>query len=130
MKINKTTRPGFTIIEALAASIILAMAIAIICSLSGKSLSQTRHSLDYEQAWQMMDRQFILIEQMGIKSFILKGQTEGVIAASVDEETGEAKYQWKAEVESLLDDKLYQITLTIVWGDGKHIAAATMINND
>ncbi|MCF7958995.1 MAG: prepilin-type N-terminal cleavage/methylation domain-containing protein, partial [Phycisphaerae bacterium] len=85
-----TMRPsGFTLIEVLTASVILAIAVTTICSLSARSLSQTRRSLDLEQAWQMMDRQFTLIEQMGIKDFIERGVSEGEIEASIDEKTGQ-----------------------------------------
>lgn len=124
-------RCGFTLIEVLTASVILAIAVTTICSLSARSLSQTRRNLDLEQAWQMMDRQFTLIEQMGIKVFIERGVSKGEIEASIDEKTGQAKYYWQANVEtSLTYENLYEITLTIAWDKNKSITASTMLNTD
>lgn len=128
---SNLNRTGFTLIEALTASVILAIAVMIVSSLSARSLSQTRRSLDVEQAWQMMDRQFLLIEQMGIEAFIKKGQAEGEIEASIDQETGEAKYYWQAEVSTNLTYlNLYELTLTISWGQEKSITASTMFNTE
>ncbi len=129
--IKSNTCSGFTLIEVLTASVILAIAMTILCSLSGRSLSQTRRSLDIEEAWQMMDRQFTLIEKMGIKTFIKENISEGIIEASVDPKTGDPKYYWQAKVDtSLTYTDLYEITLTIAWGDNKSITASTMLNTD
>ena len=112
---KKNKRKAFTLIEALAASTILAGAMIAVSALSSRCLSRARLNRQYDLAWQLLDRQFTLIDYMGIDKFLEQGITSGKI------EQPQGEYYWNVNVSSEYLDNLYEITLTIRWLDGKKI---------
>jgi len=120
---------GFTLVEALVASIILAAAAITISAISVRCLSRTSFNQEYEQAWAAMDRQLVSIEALGIDQFIAQGILEGYVQGASEEESG--KYRWEAEVENEDIGKLYRIKMTINWQEKNRlhqIAAETLLN--
>ena len=114
---------GFTLVEALAASIILALVVAAVSGLGGKSIAQARKSSQYQQAWQMLDRQMTMIAILGVQNFLIQGETSGELPAPVG---SDVTYYWQAEMTDLDMDDLYDLTLMISWGN-KSISASTMM---
>lgn len=104
---------GFTLVEALVASVILGGAVMTLAGLSSRCLSRTRFNQEYEQAWQVLDRQLTLIDMMGIDEFVNEGITEGEIPG-LDREV-QPRYRWQAEIQSEPDDYLYRVTMRVEW---------------
>ncbi len=123
MMVERKRNSGFTLVEALAASVILALVVATVSGLSGKSIAQARKSSHYQQAWQMLDRQMTMISNMGVEDFLIQGVTSGELPAPGGAET---TYYWQAEMTDLDMDDLYDLTVMISWGN-KSITASTML---
>jgi len=104
---------GFTLVEALVAAVILSGAVMTLAGLSSRCLSRTRFNQEYEQAWQVLDRQLTLIDMMGIDEFVNEGITEGEISGLEREE--QPRYRWQADIQSEPDDYLYRITMRVEW---------------
>ena len=118
-------RKGFTLIEVLAASLLLALGVAAICGICSRALSQAIVDQSIESAWRVIDRQFTLIDTMGIDAFVLKNETEGT-----QDYLGKEFY-WSAVVQQGDLDRLYTVTLVVSWQDGKRgrqVSCSTMFN--
>ena len=118
-------RQGFTLIEAMVASMILSMAVVTLCSLSTKSLAQTKLNREYELAWQVLDRQLTMLDYMSIDEFVLLGEREGFT-----DDFGK-RYHWQIEVAEEPLDALYLVQIDVWWQEGqraRRITAATMLN--
>ena len=121
---------GFTLLEALAASVILALTVASICALSMRSLSQVTLNRQYEKAWQIIDQQFCLLEDIGIMAFLAEGNMAGPVSDELNQ-GGRTKYFWQAELNDEDMDNLYLVKFTISWQYKKKmesVCAVTMLN--
>jgi len=129
-RMNNRRRKGFTLVESLAGSVILAGAVATVCTLNTRSISRVRLNQEYEQAWQILDQQLAYLGHTGIDNFLEMNETDGECLQYRDEED-ETKYFWHAEVEQKLDDNLYEVCITIRWiyrNKAREISASTMLN--
>ena len=118
-------RSGFTLIEVLAASLLLALGVATICGISSRAMSQASVDQSIESAWRVIDRQLTLIDAMGIDTFVLQNETEGMEAY-----LGK-NYYWSAVVQEEALDQLYIVTLIVSWRDGarpRQVSSSTMFN--
>jgi Tfp pilus assembly protein PilV len=107
---------GFSLIETLVAAGLLATATVTICTLGAKSLSSLRAHQDYEKAWDILDRQMVLIEQLGVQTLVNNPKASGVIN---DQQSGQ-QWQWRVSVEPLEIERLYSLSMTLEWvSDGK-----------
>jgi hypothetical protein len=107
---------GFSLIETLVAAGLLATATVTICTLGAKSLSSLRVHQDYEKAWDMLDRQMVLIEQLGVGTLVNTPNASGVI----NDQQGGQQWQWRVSAEPLEIERLYRLTMTLEWiSDGK-----------
>ena len=110
IKIRKFGR-GFTLVEAILASVILCGSVLALTALSNRAMSQTRLNRQYEQAAMLADRQLTSIDAIGVETFIELGQTEGVY------EQIEPGYQWKVVTQGQDIDNLYLVNITVSWID-------------
>lgn len=76
-------------------------------ALSTRYLSDINMSRRYEIAASIADRQFTMIDYMGIEDFIEIGQMEG------EHENDGVKYIWRAAVEELEIGNLYELRVII-----------------
>lgn len=107
---------GFSLIEVLVAAAILSGAVVTICALSVRSLEALRIHQEYERAWDVLERQLVLIDQIGITSFASNPQMSGVI----DDASSGKKWQWRLEVEKQLIAELYDVKMSLQWeSDGR-----------
>lgn len=116
---------GFTLIEALVASVIMAAAVMTLCALSTRCLSRTKMNRQYELAWQLLDRQLTLIDHAGIDQFLQQGIMEGVFPET------NPTYQWKVQVITPTIDNLYRVNIVVWWALQNRryqITTATMLN--
>jgi len=121
----KRNNKGFNLVETLVAGAILSGTVLTIGAISTRALTGTRLNRQYETAAALIDKQFALIDYMGIDEFVEQGQTEGVF------EDFEPGYQWQATTEYQGIDSLYLVTLTVNWVDNNRpysLSAQTMFN--
>ena len=123
----RTNARGFTLLEALAASVILAAGIIAMCGVSTRYLAQTRINRQYETAWQLLDRQLRAVDYIGVNEYMLDGQTEGRVTLS------DTAFYWRAGFVELEDGRLFRVDMTVWWaGAGRvhQVSAATMLDDD
>jgi prepilin-type N-terminal cleavage/methylation domain-containing protein len=100
---------GFTLVEVIAASVILCGAVMVVGSISARALIGTRVNRRYEAAACVADKQLAMIDYVGIDSIGELGQMEGET-----EETGQT-YHWSITTEYQDIDNLYLVTVMVTW---------------
>lgn len=118
-------KPGFNLVETLAASMILSGAVLTLGAISTNALTSTRLHRHYEMAASVIDQQLTLIDQVGIDQFIEAGQMEGM------NDQFEPGYQWVVATEYAGADNLYAVKITVTWPEGRRpysVTAQTMLN--
>jgi len=106
---HRKSGKGFTLVEVIAASIILCAVVMIAGAIGTHSLVGTRLNRRYEMAAAMADRQLSLIEYAGIDSIVEMGSLDG------DSEELGYLYQWEIVTEYQEIDNLYLVTITVGW---------------
>lgn len=118
------SRKGFSLIEAIIAAVILSFAVMVLCGICTRSLTSVRMNLDYEQAWEILDRQLEAISYIGIDDFLEEGETKG------DFKGPELTYHWDVETKLTNIDDLYEVKIMVSWkraNKNRAISAATML---
>ncbi|UCC96457.1 MAG: prepilin-type N-terminal cleavage/methylation domain-containing protein [Phycisphaerales bacterium] len=105
---KKNTR-GFTLVEVIAASIILCSVVMIAGAIGTRSLVGTRLNRRYEMAAAVADQQLSLAEYVGVDSIVEAGVLEG------DSEESGYSYHWEIGAEYQEIDSLYLVTATVTW---------------
>jgi type II secretory pathway pseudopilin PulG len=107
-------RRGFTVVEALVAGIILALAVAVI----GTSLSQAYGSLadarDERRAAALLDELLTKIDMLGPARIAAEGPRSGNF------QTPDDRFSWSAEIRNRPQGHLYDVTVTISWPVANH----------
>jgi len=109
MKPASRKTKGFTLVEVIAASVILCGAVMIVGTIATRALIGTRLNRRYEAAAALADKQLSLIHYVGIDAVSELGELEGEI-----EEAGDT-YHWQVETEYQEIDNLYLVTATVSW---------------
>ena len=122
---SRRRRGGFTLVEALAAGIILAMAGAVL----GGSLSQTYESLnvarDNQRAAELLDEVLTRIDMIGPERLGREGPTEGRFQ-------GDDRFSWRAQISPRLQGHLYEVTAVVSWATPRgqrSVQAQTLLND-
>ncbi|MHC4507885.1 MAG: type IV pilus modification PilV family protein [Planctomycetota bacterium] len=121
---KKNTR-GFTLVEVIAASIILCSVVMIAGAIGTRSLVGTRLNRRYEMAAALADRQLSLAEYVGVDSIVETGVLEG------DSDESGYSYHWEIETEYQEIDNLYLLTATVTWVEANRpysLSIDTMFN--
>ena len=100
---------GFTLVETIAASTILCMAVLALGAIGTRALVETRLNRQYEVAAALADNQLTWIDYIGVEDFIESGQMEGVT------EQFETGYRWEVVTEYQGTDNLYHVNITVSW---------------
>lgn len=123
--IHRHTRPAFTLIEALAACMILAASLVALIGLNTRAVRSLVWVGQYDAAWQVLDRQLTLIDRMGIDAFMEQGVTAG------QTEQDGAVYHWSVATQTESIDALVTVEVTVSWQtmNRRHsVAAQTRFN--
>lgn len=107
--LNRKNKRGFTLVEVIAASVILCAVVMIAGAIGTHSLVGTRLNRRYEMAASLADRQLSLIEYAGIDSIVEMGSLDG------DSEELGYLYHWEIVTEYQEIDNLYLVTITVGW---------------
>lgn len=113
MRNPRTRARGFTLVEVIAASVILCGAVMLVGRIGTDAMTGTKLNRRYEMAASLIDRQLTLIDYMGIDAFIESGESEGQ-----SEDLGYL-FNWEATTEYQELDSLYQVRITVNWIEGK-----------
>lgn len=119
-------RKGFTLLEALVASVILGGAVVGIGTISTRCLDQARLSREYDTAWRLLDRQLTIIDYMGLDAFLREGVTDGEI-----DDFG-PRYHWRVEVRKQETGDLHLVSIALEWADRARpykVSLSTLLNS-
>jgi prepilin-type N-terminal cleavage/methylation domain-containing protein len=108
---NKQKNRGFSLIEVMVAAGLLATVTVTVCTLGAKSLASMQVCQEYEKAWDVLDRQMILLEQIGVANLANRANLSGVI----DDSQSQIQWKWQMKIEPLDVEELYALTLTVEW---------------
>ncbi len=127
MKMNgrRHSKRGFTLLEALAGGVILALGVATLFGLSARCLSQARINQHQAAAWEILDQQLTLIDVVGIDTFVGQATREGSISRSG------TVYHWSVAATEDILDRLYVVEMVVSWQEHnrlRRISASTMMN--
>lgn len=126
--VNRTVRAGFSLVEMVAAAVLLSGAVVTLCAISNKSLGGVKLNRENEVAWQLLDRQLTLIDYIGVEQFIEAGQLEGRFG---DEEDSQTVYHWSSDITEGEADNIYRVDMVVYWtagGRAGKVSAATVFN--
>jgi len=118
---------GFSLIETLVAGTILSGTVLAVVATSTRSIGTTRLNRQYEKAASVAEKQFTMIDFIGIDDFIEADQLEGVSQES------DPAYHWQVETEYQEIDSLYRLTMTVSWSDcgrPRSLVVETMLNGE
>jgi len=117
----KKRHGGFTLLEALVATMVLTGALVSLQGIVSRCLYRVRVNEEKERAWQILDRQLTVIDAMGIDSYVQEPLKEGEI------EEDEMLFHWRVDTSVESIDCMYEVTITIWWGpEAKpHVISAT-----
>ncbi|MEK7992391.1 MAG: prepilin-type N-terminal cleavage/methylation domain-containing protein [Planctomycetota bacterium] len=118
--LNRKNKRGFTLVEVIAASVILCAVVMIAGAIGTHSLVGTRLNRRYEMAASLADRQLSLIEYAGIDSIVEMGSLDG------DSEELGYLYHWEIVTEYQEIDNLYLVTITVGWVEANRPYALTV----
>ena len=118
-------RTGFTLVETIAASIILCIAVLALGAIGSRSLGSTKLNREYEMAAALVDKQLTYIDYVGVEDFIETGKMEGQFKGFG------STYLWRAATAYEGTDNLYQAAVTVSWLNRKRlysVSVDTMLN--
>jgi len=112
MRVSRRKAKGFTLVEVIAASVILCGAVMLVGRVGTQAMTGTKLNRHYEMACSLVERQLTLLDYVGIDAFIESGETEGQ-----SDDLGYT-FNWQAETEYLELDSLYSVKITVSWLEG------------
>ena len=112
MRVSRRQAKGFTLVEVIAASVILCGAVMLVGRVGTQAMTGTKLNRHYEMACSLVERQLTLLDYVGIDAFIESGETEGQ-----SDDLGYT-FNWQAETEYLELDSLYSVKITVSWLEG------------
>ena len=112
MRVSRRKAKGFTLVEVIAASVILCGAVMLAGRVGTQAMTGTKLNRHYEMACSLVERQLTLLDYVGIDAFIESGETEGQ-----SDDLGYT-FNWQAETEYLELDSLYSVKINVSWLEG------------
>ncbi len=120
---NRGPRGGFTLVETLAAGMVLTLSVSVL----GVSLGQSHHALqqakDNQRAAELLDQLLTKVDAIGPASLSQAGVTEGQF---------DDRFSWQLEFRPRPEGHLFEVTATVRWADGRDMRSAraqTLLND-
>jgi prepilin-type N-terminal cleavage/methylation domain-containing protein len=111
---------GFTLVEVIAASVILCGAVMLVGRVGTQAMTGTKLNRRYEMAASLADRQLSLIDYLGIDAFIEAGESEG------ESEDFGYTFHWQVVTEYQELDSLFLVRITVTWAEGRRPYSVTV----
>lgn len=108
MKI-KSRKKAFTLVETIAAALLLSVSVVMMAGISTHSLRTARSIVLSEQAWDLADRQLTMVDTIGIGSYLLNGPTRGTY------EGDGIEFDWTIKISETSQSSLYDVTVVVGW---------------
>ncbi|MDH4202942.1 MAG: hypothetical protein OEV87_08610 [Phycisphaerae bacterium] len=121
----KSNRRSFTLIETIAAALVLGLSVVVLAGISVNSLRTARSIMINEQAWDLADRQLIMVDFIGVRNYLLSGPSQGTF------EGEGTTFVWMLRISETTLDFLYDVTVTVDWMEQqrhKQIEAKTRLS--
>ncbi len=115
---------GFTLVEALVGSLILAIGAVVICGLSYRCIINNKRGLEYEQACRLLDE---------CLDTVVAGRLEELIRTKrIEDDFGDRypNYSYVLETKEVENSQLHRVTATVRWLVGEkqyQVRAATLM---
>ena len=122
----KIARRGFSIVEALAAGMILAISAAAVTLTVRQAVRSLTMARDYQIAAELTDRTLTKIDTLGPGRILREGPTSGNFSEPND------RFAWEAAIDQRLDGHLYDVTVKITWqvgGASRLVEVQTFLND-
>ena len=119
------SRVGFTLVEALASCLILAVGAVVVCGLSQRCLVNGRRGMEYEQANRLLDECLDRTAATGLADYQQQTKVKG--------DFGKRCEGYRYEVEAKKREgavNLWEVKATVQWGQGereKQVSAVTLL---
>lgn len=111
---------GFTLVEVIAASVILCGAVMLVGRIGMQAMTGTKLNRRYEMAVSLIDKQLSLIDYLGIDGFLEAGESEGQ-----SDDLGYT-FLWEVQTEYQEIDSLYAVKITVRWAEGRRPYSITV----
>ncbi|MHC5082451.1 MAG: type IV pilus modification PilV family protein [Planctomycetota bacterium] len=111
-------RKGVSLLETIMAAAILSGSVMMVCSLSGRSLRSVRLNQEYEKAWDTVNRQMVLIDEVGVESLVEVGGLNGQFKSPDGQ-----SWQWTAQAEETEIEMLYDVVVEVQWLSGGRVCS-------
>lgn len=108
-RVSRLRHEGFTLVETLAAAVILAASVVVLCSITTRCMNQTSLHEDYDQAWSVLDRQLKTLDVTGVNKLLLEGKMEGTY------DSFGRPFGWKITISDTDTTGLYEVAVTVNW---------------
>ncbi|MCA9309953.1 MAG: prepilin-type N-terminal cleavage/methylation domain-containing protein [Phycisphaerales bacterium] len=105
-------RTGFTLIEAIVGSVILALALVSILGLTGQALASQRRGEQLRDAAMLIDEQLNLVLAVGPEDFRRVFDAKGRCPEPFED------YSYEVKITSRGDGNPYQVIATVSWESG------------
>jgi prepilin-type N-terminal cleavage/methylation domain-containing protein len=117
---------GFTLVEALVGSLILAVAAVVVCGLSHRCMVNNKRGMEYEQAYRLVDECLDRVTATGLEELIQKRNMSGNFGERYP------NYRYLLEIEQTEARDLWQVTATVIWkvSDDEYKVEATTLLYD
>ena len=108
-RVLASRRRGFTLIEALAAGLILAISGAVLSTTVVQAMRSLTLARDYQQAAELLDRTLTKIDMIGPGRLLAEGPTGGEFGPPHE------GFRWQADIVSVIEDSFYDVTVRVIW---------------
>ena len=120
-------RRGFTLVETLAAGVILGLSAAVLGITVSSNMRSLALARDFQRAAELLDRTLTKIDTIGPAQLLAEGPTAGGFNPPHE------RFIWTATIERRFEGDLYDVTVRIAWPtpDGKQrsVEAQTFLND-
>ena len=117
---------GYTLVEALAAGVILAASAGVLGRIVSGTMESMRVARDVQRAAQLLDQTLTKIDTIGPQRLLEEGPADGAFPPP------DGQFRWRAAIESRLGGHLYEVTVHVSWPTdrGVRTVSATTLLND